>query len=94
MTVEHHALVIDLPEYREAIHELKVSDAHFARLMEAYHTLTSEIEKLENAGGSTSDEVAHGLKSQRVKLKDELMAMLEAKACNDKDGGCCGSCGG
>lgn len=88
MTVAHHALVNDLPEYKDAIHALKVSDAHFAKLMDQYHDITREVEKAENAGNAISDEAGHDLKARRVKLKDELLQMLT----NQKDK-CCGSCG-
>lgn len=88
MTVEHHALINDLPEYKEQIHALKVGNAHFAKLMDAYHDLTVEIEKIENAGNATSDEIGTGLKAKRVHLKDELLTMLSAEK-----GQCCGGCG-
>ncbi|NBX66554.1 MAG: DUF465 domain-containing protein [Proteobacteria bacterium] len=88
MTVEHHALINDLPEYKDAIHTLKVSDARFARMMDDYHKLTREVERIENAGNSVSDEIENALKSRRVKLKDELMQMLVAQK-----GKCSQDCG-
>ena len=32
MTLEKHNLVQEFPEYKQRIHELKISDNHFARL--------------------------------------------------------------
>jgi len=45
MTVEHHDLLHEFPEYKSQIHELKVSDHHFRRLFDEYHELTIDIEK-------------------------------------------------
>ncbi|MBU6234322.1 MAG: DUF465 domain-containing protein [Alphaproteobacteria bacterium] len=91
MTVEHHALVNDLPEYKDAIHALKVSNTHFEKLMEAYHVLTKEIEKIENGGGATSDDIEKDLKQRRVHIKDQLMGMLQETKCGEGDK-CCGKC--
>ena len=91
MTVEHHALINDLPEYKDAIHALKVSYAHFARLMEDYHKLTREVERIENEGNSTSDEIEAALKTRRVKLKDELVKIITDFNAGDKK--CAQGCG-
>ena len=48
MSVEHHDLVHEFPELRDRIHELKMSDTHFRNLFDAYHELTTEVEKMEN----------------------------------------------
>jgi len=83
MTIEHHALIKDLPEYREEIHALKIKNAHFAKMMEGYNDLTTEVEKIEKGGSAVLDEAVAGLKMQRVHLKDELLKMLanEKGAC-------------
>lgn len=76
MTIEHHALVNDCPEYKDQIHALKLKNAHFAKLMEAYHDLTHEIEGIESNGSPVSDETETELKTRRVALKDELVQMI------------------
>ncbi len=43
MTLEKHDLVHELPEYRDQIHEMKMSNAHFAKLFEAYHEIDHEV---------------------------------------------------
>ncbi|MGK0673838.1 MAG: YdcH family protein [Halothiobacillaceae bacterium] len=78
MTVDHHDLVHEFPEYKERIHQLKMTDAHFARLFEEYNDLTNTIEVLENRGVPVADESIEDMKKQRLKLKDELYAMLRA----------------
>ena len=44
---EKHDLIHELPEYREKIHELKMSDHHFARLFEEYHEVDHEVHRIE-----------------------------------------------
>jgi len=78
MTVDHHDLVHEFPEYKERIHQLKMENAHFAKLFGEYNDLTNRIEVLENNGVPVADESIEDLKKQRLMLKDELYAMLTA----------------
>ncbi|MEW6444753.1 MAG: YdcH family protein [Pseudomonadota bacterium] len=78
MTVDHHDLAHEFPEHKERIHQLKMDDAHFAKLFDAYHDINNEIEVLENNEVPTSDERFEALKKQRLALKDELYGMLTA----------------
>lgn len=78
MTIEHHDLVHELPEYRDAIHELKVKDAHFARLFDEYHDVTREVERMEAEIEPVATRVEEEYKLKRLQLKDELYAMLRA----------------
>ncbi|MGB9578497.1 MAG: YdcH family protein [Halothiobacillaceae bacterium] len=78
MTVDHHDLVHEFPEYKERIHQLKMGNAHFAKLFEEYNDLTNRIEVLENNGVPVADESLEDLKRQRLRLKDKLYAMLTA----------------
>ena len=47
MQGEHHDLVHELPEFREKIHELKVSNNHFAKLFDEYHEVDHEVRRIE-----------------------------------------------
>lgn len=76
MNVEHHDLHHEFPEFKEAIHTLKISNNRFARLFDEYHVATSEVEKLEGAGVPVADAAFEALKKTRLKLKDELYAIL------------------
>ena len=78
MNVDHHDLHHEFPEYAEAIHGLKTGSKHFSRLFDEYHALTSKIEALEDKDSPVSDMELEGMKKQRLKLKDELYAMLQA----------------
>jgi hypothetical protein len=80
MSVEHHDLIHEFPEYREHIHELKVSDGHFRRLFEAYHELTREVENMQNEVTPVTTHTEEEAKLRRLRLKDELYRMLKAKA--------------
>ena len=76
MTVEKHDLIHEFPEYRDRIHELKVSDAHFAHLFKEYHELDHTIRRIELEIESHSDEYVEELKVRRLYLKDRLYDML------------------
>ena len=76
--LEKHDLVHELPEYREKIHELKMSDAHFARLFEEYHEVDHEVHRIETGAENTSDEYLEERKKLRLKLKDDLFRMLQS----------------
>lgn len=78
MNVDHHDLHHEFPEYADAIHSLKVSSKHFARLFDEYHALTSKVEALEDNGSPVADVELEDMKKLRLKLKDELYAMLKA----------------
>ena len=74
---EHHDLAQEFPEYKNRIHELKTSNAHFASLFEEYENLDKEIYRIEEQIETPSDEYTEQLKQKRVELKDQLFQMLK-----------------
>lgn len=78
MTVEHHDLIHEFPEFRDLIHRLKVENHHFRRLFDEYHELTTEVEKMENEIMPVSTLEEEKAKLRRVHLKDELFSILKA----------------
>jgi uncharacterized protein YdcH (DUF465 family) len=80
MSVEHHNLLHEFPEYKDQIHELKIHDHHFRRLFDEYHELTIDIEKMENEATPVSTLTEEEAKMKRVHLKDELYAMIKKAA--------------
>lgn len=78
MTIEHHDLVHELPEFRDNIHELKMKDAHFARLFDEYHDVTRQVERMESEVEPVATRTEEEYKLRRLQLKDELYAMLRA----------------
>ena len=77
MLGEHHSLVKEFPEYKDKIHELKISDPEFAKLFEKYDDIDKEIYRIEMQIENTSDEYIENLKIRRVQLKDQLYTMLQ-----------------
>ena len=80
MTHTPHELVADFPELAERIHELKESDAHFARLLEQYHEINREVHRAETLVEPMSEHMETDLRKQRAALKDQLYGMLKAEA--------------
>ena len=76
MSVDHHDLVHDFPEHRERIHDLKVSNAHFLKLFDEYHELTTSVENMENEVTPVATRTEEEAKVRRLHLKDELYRML------------------
>lgn len=74
---EQHDLVHELPEYKDKIHEMKINNAHFARLFDEYHALNRDVIRMEMDIEPTSDAHLTELKKQRLHLKDELLSMLQ-----------------
>ncbi len=77
MQGEKHDLVHELPEYRERIHELKTSDHHFSRLYDEYHEVEHEVRRIEEGVEVASDEYLEERKRLRLRLQDELFAILQ-----------------
>ena len=78
MLHEKHDLIHELPEHRDRIHELKTSNAHFARLFEEYHELDHEIHRIETGIENTSDEYLEEKKKYRLLRKDEMYEMINS----------------
>ena len=77
MIIDRHSLAKELPEYKEQIHQLKMVNRHFAKLADEYHDLDNEIIRIEEGLENTTDEYVDGLKKKRLRLKDQLFAMLK-----------------
>lgn len=71
-----HELAEEFPDKTDAIHALKESDAHFARLAEEYHEVNREIHRLETRIEAASEGREEDLRKKRLRLKDEIAAML------------------
>lgn len=79
MAIEKHDLHHEFPEYHEEIHELKMNNAHFAKLFKEYHEVDKEVLRIEEQIETPSDEVTNERKSRRLALKDELHKMILEK---------------
>jgi uncharacterized protein YdcH (DUF465 family) len=73
-----HELHEEFPEKAAAIHSLKTSDAHFARLADEYHTLNRTIHRMETNVEPSDDATIEDFKKKRLQLKDEISKILDA----------------
>lgn len=76
--VPKHDLIHEFPEFRQQIQNLKLSDAHFARLFTEYHDKDHEVHRIETGAETTSDDYLETCKKERLNLKDQLYSMLKA----------------
>lgn len=76
MPLSHHPLVTEFPEFHEQLHNLKISDQHFARLMDEYEEIDKQVYRMEDGSEPTSDEVVEELKKKRLALKDQIFQFL------------------
>jgi uncharacterized protein YdcH (DUF465 family) len=77
MLTEKHDLVHEFPEHRDAIHDLKMTNQHFAKLFDEYHDVDHEIHRIETGIENTSDDYLEERKKVRLYLKDELFRMIQ-----------------
>ena len=78
MPIEKHDLLHEFPEHRKTIHQLKISDNHFARLFNEYHEVDKEVHRIEENIETPSDDYTQTTKINRLALKDELHKMILA----------------
>lgn len=71
-----HELAEEFPEHKDRIHELKLSDAHFAKLVDAYHEVNREVHRMETRVESVDEMTEEVARKKRLALKDEIAAML------------------
>jgi uncharacterized protein YdcH (DUF465 family) len=67
------------PQSAEALHQLKLTNAHFVRLAERHHEVNREIHRIESEVEAASDERVEALKKERLHLLDEIAAMLDGE---------------
>lgn len=68
------------PEYRELISTLKTEDARFARLFDKHNELDQKIKNMEAGIELASSSEIEVLKKEKLRLKDEMYAILKTKA--------------
>ena len=73
-----HELAEEFPEHAEKIHEMKVGNAHFAKLFDEYHEVNRAIHRGETNIEPTDDFHMEDMRKQRMRLKDELFGMLSS----------------
>jgi len=77
---ESHNLAVEFPEFKEAIHELKVNDAHFRKLFDRFQEIDRSILRSEQRIDLMSQEDEEKLRKERLQLKEEIYLMLKSKS--------------
>lgn len=67
-----------LHEYRDIISEIKVSNAHFAKIFEKHNDLDQQITNIEEGREHMEQLALEAMKKEKLKLKDEAYAMIMA----------------
>lgn len=75
-----HELAQEFPEFVEKMSELKVHDAHFARLAEEYHSLNRAVHRAETNVEPLEQLAESDLRKKRSALKDEIYGYLKETA--------------
>lgn len=65
-----------LHEYKDEIHELKLSNAHFAKVFEKHNALDQKVEDAEADRVILTDVELETLKKEKLLLKDEAYKMI------------------
>ncbi|KFE36843.1 YdcH family protein [Thioclava atlantica] len=75
-----HTLQDEFPHQVEQIHALKLSDSHFAKLLDQYDTLNDKVHRAETNIEPMDSLAETELRKQRALVKDEIARMLSAVA--------------
>jgi len=71
-----HELADEFPEHVEKMQDLRGSDAHFAKLYDAYHVVNRATHRAETNVEPTTDDHMIELRKERMQLKDEIFTIL------------------
>lgn len=75
-----HELAEEFPGSVDLIHQLKLENAHFARLAEEYHEVNRAVHRAESLVEPVSEVHEQELRRKRMALKDEIARMLSTSA--------------
>ena len=78
MQVEHHELMREFPELLDAMQLLRASDNSFSQMFDEYHSLTGQVERLEEDDVPVDDFTIEQMKKARIALKDKMYKLLVA----------------
>ncbi len=78
MTLEHHPLHQEFPEFQGELQRLLGQDVHFSKLAADYTALDKQIFQVEDGRQAMDDMALKALKTERVKLNLEIARLLQA----------------
>jgi uncharacterized protein len=73
-----HTLAEEFPGQMDKIHRLKISDAHFARLLREYDEINDKVHLAETNVAPQEQLAEVDLRKRRLKIKDEIATALAA----------------
>lgn len=71
-----HELAEEFPEHADKISNLKQSDAHFAKLADAYYEVNHAVHRAETDVEPTDDGRMQQMRKERMRLKDQIWAQI------------------
>ncbi len=71
-----HELAEEFPDKIDAMHALKETDAHFARLADEYHEVNRAVHRAETNLDPMEELAEVELRKKRAHLKDEIWRIL------------------
>jgi uncharacterized protein YdcH (DUF465 family) len=75
-----HELAEEFPDQTAALQALKAENAHFAKLVDEYHTVNRAIHRAETNVEPVDQLAENEMRKQRMTLKDEIARMLAEPA--------------
>ncbi len=73
-----HTLAEDFPDQLDAIHKLKISDPHFARLLKEYDEVNDRVHLAETNVQPMDQFAEEKLRKQRLQIKDAIVKALSS----------------
>ena len=80
MTLEHHPLHQEFPEFGTELQRLLGHDAHFKKLAADYAALDKQIYQVEDGRHAMDDMALKTLKNERVRLNLDIARQLKEAA--------------
>ena len=71
-----HELSEEFPDKIEAMHNLRDTDAHFARLFDEYHQINRQVHRAETNVEPVDTLAETDMRKERARLKDEIWSYL------------------
>ncbi len=73
-----HELAEEFPDKVDQMHDLKQSNAHFARLFDEYHDVNRAVHRAETNVEPMDNLAETDLRKKRAHLKDEIWSILSS----------------
>lgn len=71
-----HELAEEFPDKIDLMHQLKLSDRHFAKLADEYHEINRAVHRAETNVEPIEELAEVDLRKQRALLKDQIWSIL------------------